>query len=490
MYDLIIKSGKIIDGTGSPSFLADIGIKDGKIVRIARWIEVTGDGAKVIDAKGLVVTPGFIDSHSHSDSSVLTLPDQKEKIEQGITTSIGGMCGFSQAPYATEVKETVLGSNIAVFAGHNTIRRSVMGMENRKPTESELEQMKELVRKNMESGALGLSFGLTYTPSGYADTEELIELAKVVGEYHGLVSAHIRNEGDHLIQATEEFIKVIRESGTRGIHSHHKAMWKENWGKVSHTLRMLEQANEEGVEIYCDAYPYTASHTSMGARFVPKEYHAFGLTKVLSDPEKRREIIEWNLQTFGEDLSWVLVASCSTYPEYEGLRIPEIARLRGQNGYEAVLDIIRDCNGAQACYFCVCEEDMEAVLAYPRSMICTDSDVAGQKTTYHPRLRASFPRVLGRYVRERRVTSLPEMIRKMTSMPATVYGLRGKGLIKEGFDADICIFDADKIIDRAEYADCTRKAEGLNYVLLNGQIVVEDAVYLGIRAGKVIDRDA
>ena len=493
MYDLVIKNGSIIDGTASPAYRADVAIKNGKIVTIARGIQ---GGKKVIDAKGLVVSPGFIDSHSHSDSAVLTWPDQREKIEQGITTSIAGQCGESVVPmdyFLDNAKNVPQGANIAIFVGHSDVRRAVMRDENRAPSEEELEKMKWYVRDAMEHGALGISFGLVYSPGCYADTEELIALAKVAGEYHGLVAAHIRNEGPRLIEATEEFIKVIKEAGVRGIHSHHKASMKENWGKVSHTLRLLEEANEQGVEIYCDVYPYVAWNTGLATTFIPKEYRSGGskgMIALLQDSKMRAEIKAKIIKARGEDdLSWALIAKCTNLPEYEGKRLPEIAALHGKDVYETIFDmIVQSNNSCNVCGFTMCEEDMETVLSYPRAMICTDSGVAGKESIYHPRLRGSFPRVLGRYVRERNVTFLPEMIRKMTSMPAAVYGLKGKGLIREGFDADICIFDPEKIIDRAEFVQCHARAEGLNYVILSGEVVVEDAVFNGKRLGKVILR--
>ncbi|MBQ8813759.1 MAG: D-aminoacylase [Lachnospiraceae bacterium] len=517
-YDLVIKNGRVIDGTGSPAYLADVAVKDGKIVRVGRGIE---GGEQEIDASGLVVTPGFIDSHSHSDSAILTYPDQVEKIEQGITTSIGGQCGSSPAPldrdtdmesqerigaYGRKVdvlrtmgsfletaKGVSQGSNIAVLVGQRAIRRAVMGMENRAPSKEELEKMKALLREGMEHGAIGISFGLIYPPGCYAKTEELIELAKVVGEYHGLVVAHIRDESGTLVQAVEEFISVIRASGTRGVISHHKSSMKENWGKVKHTLRMIDEANAEGVEVYCDVYPYSASSTSVSATFIPKELHAGGnegLMKLLSDPEARERIKADQLSRRGNDgLGWVQITRCTGYPQYEGLRVPEIARIHGKDVYDTIFDLIEKSNNAcNASYFTMCEEDIETVLAHPRAMIGTDAGVAGANKVYHPRLRGTFPRVLGRYVRERGVTTLPEMIRKMTSMPAAVYGLKSKGLLWEDFDADICIFDPDRIIDRAEYTDCGKRAEGLNYVILGGEIVVEDAVYSGKRNGGVILR--
>lgn len=514
MYDLIIKNGQILDGTGSPAYHADVAIKDGTIVRIARGLD---GAAQVIDATGLVVTPGFIDSHSHSDNAILTFPDQKEKVEQGITSVIGGQCGISLAPmsrdddpnepvgtYGTRAdvlgtmgrfldiaKNVPQGANIATFVGHAALRKAAMGLENRAPTPAELERMKELLRDAIRHGALGISLGLIYTPSCYAQTDELIELAKAAGECNALVAAHIRNERNTVAQATEEFHAILRASGARGIHSHHKAAQKENWGKVSHTLRMLDQANESGLDVYCDVYPYCASNTSLAARFIPKELHtngAQGIVRLLDDADNRRSIRQFCIERYGEDLSFTLIPSCNLFPDHPGLRIPELAEIHGKDPFDTLFDIIQSDPTCSAAYFTMCEEDVERVLAHPRAMICTDSSVAGNKSSYHPRLRASFPRVLGRYVRERKVTSLPEMIRKMTSMPAAVYGLTGKGLLVEGMDADICIFDPDTIIDRADFIDPTRKAEGLNYVLVGGQIVVEDAVYNGKRMGKVLLR--
>ena len=516
MYDLIIKNGYIIDGTGSRGFRADVAIKDGKIIKIARNIE---DGVKVIDAKGLTVTPGFIDSHSHSDSQVLTFSDMIEKIEQGITTSIGGQCGSTVAPvsvytkendyevgtygkasevyktygsYMNIAKDIKLGSNLMSFIGHSALRKAVMGNDNRKPTQEEMAKMKELLRDGMENGAIGLSFGLIYTPSCYAETDELIELAMVVKEYNGMLSAHIRNEGFTLIKAVEEFLEVIKATGLKAVFSHHKTCYKENWGKVSHTIRMIEEANKEGYDVYCDVYPYTASNTSLSATIIPQDLRATDnktLAAKLYDKELRKYAEDTYAQQRSKDLSSLQISNCPKFPQYEGKRINEIADERGQSHFDAAIDLICETeNHVNICNFSMCEEDVETVLKFERAMICTDSGVAGNANVYHPRLRGSFPRVLGKYVRERKVTSLHEMIRKMTSMPASVYGLPTKGLIREGFDADICIFDSEKIIDKAEYTACHQRCEGLNYVILSGEVVVEDAIYNGIKKGKVITK--
>ena len=490
-YDLVIKNGTLLDGSGAAGYTADLAVKDGKIACIGQGLE----GASVIDANGLTVTPGFIESHSHADNALPAFPDLTEKIEQGITTSIGGQCGNSPAPIEPFFEENgaaPLGSNLAVFMGHSSLRKAVMGSENREPTPQELEAMGEMLRRGIEAGALGLTFGLIYPPGCFSKTEELVYLAKVAAQAGGILAAHIRNESDELIEACEEFMTVIKASGARGVFSHHKAAYKQNWGKVHTTLRMIDEANAEGYDIYCDVYPYTASHTKLASRFVPKKYHSGG-SAVMAERLKKcavRAAIKQELQAqFGndEDYSWVLVTSCAAYPQYCGLRLDEIARRHGKDVYDTAFDLIADSvNQCSACYFSMCEEDLETVLAHPRSMICTDSSVRGNHTVYHPRLRGSFPRVLGRYVREQKVVSLPEMIRKMTSLPAAVYNLQGKGLLKVGYDADLCIFDAETIRDRADYTDCHRRAEGLQYVLLNGKIAVENALYNGTRAGKLL----
>ena len=497
MFDLLIKNGMILDGSGCDGYKADIGIRCGKIVAIDTNLS---DGKEVIDAEGLTVTPGFIDSHSHSDSTALPFPLQAEKAEQGITTSVAGQCGSTQYPkplddkilsmsiFMDMVEQTPQGSNLATFVGHRALRKSVMGMENRAPTPSEMEMMKGLLRTAMQAGVLGVSFGLIYTPSCYSKTDELIELAKVAGEMGGMISAHIRDERDHVIEAVEEFITIVKAANVRGVISHHKACQTQNHGKVNTTLAMIEKANREGCDIYCDVYPYIASATSLCATFVPQEYNNGQLTDHVQDPSLRAQFKEWNLRRFGPDLSWVQLLTCTAYPQYTGLRIDEAAALHGKDHYDTVFDIIAAQPACQAAFFSMCEKDVETVMAWDRAMICTDSGVAGKKTSYHPRLRGSFPRVLGRYVRQQQVTTLPEMIRKITSLPARVYGLSTKGRIAEGMDADLCIFDPDTILDRADFRDPHQRAEGLHFVIVNGVVAVENATANGICAGKLLRR--
>ena len=507
MFDLIIKNGTVIDGSGSAGFKADVAIQDGKIACVAENLE----GAKeVIDATGLVVTPGFIDCHSHSDMNIFSNPVQTEKGEQGITTSISGQCGQSLYPerkenpqsdaledrYVTfgqfmeKAKNTPQGSNEVTYIGHGKLRRTVVGMEKRKPTDAEMEDMKALLRDAMENGALGISFGLVYTPSCFAEKDELIELCKVVAEYNGIAAAHLRNEADTLVEAVEEFLDVLKTAKVRGVISHHKAMFKHNHGKVNTTLAMIQKAIDEGVDVVCDVYPYIASGTTLESRFIPDQYRqgADKLRAALSDPATVALIKEQNLKKWGADLSWVLVNVCPSHPEFLGKTMNEVAEILGMDTFDAVYQLLREDAGGVSCvFFAMSEEDVEKVMKFPRTMICTDSRAHGKAIQHHPRLRGSFPRALGVYVRERKVVSLEEMIRKMTSLPATFFGLTTKGFVKEGYDADLCVFDPEKIIDRCDFMDCLAHADGLNYVLVNGQIVAKDAYHTGACPGRVIN---
>lgn len=497
MYDILIKNGRVIDGTGSPAMQAQVAVKDGKIVKIARHI--CEEAKTVIDASGKVVTPGFTDSHSHSDYQFSSNPVQTEKVEQGITTSVAGQCGDSVCgangvEFLDNARGCQLGANMAMLIGHGSMRRAVFGTENREPTPEELAKMQDMMRQAMEHGALGVSFGLIYTPGCYAKTDELLAIAKVVGEYHGIAAIHLRSEGDRLTQAVNEFITIVRQSGVRGVISHHKAAGlTENWGKVHTTLRMIDRANEEGLELYADVYPYAAAATNFSSTFIPAADKTGGkeaMLKRLEDPEK---VAQWRNIFYSRyaDARWIMATRCPHAPEYEGLRVHEIAEKMGTDEFSAAMELIRlTKDEASAVFFSMCEEDVETVIAHPRVMICTDSGVTTTASTmYHPRLRGSFPRALGRYVREKGVVSLPEMIRKMTSMPAAVYGFQSKGLIREGFDGDICIFDPDTILDRADFTNPHLHAQGLDYVIVGGKIAAVNAVATGELGGTMLYRN-
>jgi len=495
MYDILIRNGLVLDGTGGPGLRAHVAVTDGKIVRVARVLE--GEAKTVIDAAGRVVTPGFIDSHSHSDGKFFTCPEQTEKVEQGITTVVGGhcggsVCGANAAEFLDGARGAQLGVNMALLIGHGTLRRAVMGADNRKPIHDELERMKGMLADAMEHGALGVSFGMIYAPGCFAQTDELVEMATVAARYGGVAAIHLRSEGPQLVRAVEEFIAVVRASGVRGIISHHKAAGlQENWGKVHTTMAMVEQANREGAEIYFDAYPYDAASSTFSGGFIPREWRSGGVQAMLArmeDPGQVEEI-KRNFYAKYPNMDWLMITSCPNAHEYDGLRVGEIAAMRGQDEFETALDLVRISNDAAKCvFFSMCEADVKAVLANPRTMIGTDGSVGMTGRSFHPRVRGAFPRAIGRYVRELGVVTLPEMIRKMTSMPAAVYGLSSKGLVWEGFDADLCIFDPDKLIDRADYTRPTLRCEGLDYVIVGGKVAAVDAVSTGQLGGTMLYR--
>lgn len=495
MFDLILKNGLILDGSGNEGYVADVAVKDGKLAAIG---ENLGESREVLDITGLAVSPGWIDSHSHSDNAMLTHPDMKEKIEQGITMAVTGQCGGSAAPskvYSTEafmaeMTQTPFGSGAVMLVGHNTLRTMVMQKEKRDPTPAELERMKALLAEAMDAGAIGMSFGLYYVPGCYSKTEEAISLAKVVAEKGGLLAAHIRNEADKLEEAVAEYLQIVKQSGCRAVISHHKAGGRKNWGKVKKTLQMVDEANAAGGDIYVDVYPYIASHTTLLSRFVPSRFHPAGTTsavKLLDDPEFCQQLKTWSVEQWGDKIDWALITKCVKIPELEGMTVSQAAAHLGfADEYEAVYHILRETGGAgNACFFSMCEADVEYVMAHPRAMICTDSSVAKGATKFHPRLRAAFPRALGCYARERQVVSVPEMIRKMTSLPAAVYGLSKKGHIAVGFDADLCVFDPETIGQTNDYVHCGLPNKGIAYVIADGKVVVQDGVYNGVRAARL-----
>ncbi len=514
MFDLLIKNGRVMDGTGSPSFAADVAVKNGKIAAVGFDL---GEALRVIDATGLLITPGFVDSHSHSDQSLFSNPEVLEKVEQGITTAIGGQCGSSACPakiseaedrflegvgkksevyanftgFVGAMKNVPFGANHALLIGAGNVRRMVMGMDQRAPTPEQMDQMKAYVREAMENGALGISFGLIYPPGCYFKEDEMVELAKVVAEYHGLAACHLRNEGKDVIRAQAEFISVLRRSGCRGVHSHLKSFGSpDSRGQVKILLENIDRANAEGVEMYFDVYPYIASHTTLSVRLVPD--CGRDLLSRLADPEEREKIRLWNKnETWWKgDLSGILIASCAAHPEYEGKFISELAREHGVEEIDIALDMILESkNKCTACFFTMDEADVEMALSHPRGMICTDSRVASGRTVFHPRLKASFPRALARYTRREGLPSLEEMVRKMTSLPAKVYGLSTKGILRVGMDADLCVFDPEALEDKATFAKPDQRCVGFNFVIVGGSLAAEGAVSTEMKKGKLLLRE-
>ncbi len=523
MLDLLIKNARIVDGTGMPAYYSHVGIREGKIALIAPVIRE--EAVQVIDAAGLTLTPGFIDSHSHDDMIMETVPACPHKLEQGITTQIVGMCGHSAAPLSETYYEEGLrimralcangicedqpsradfptylarlrpdfGTNMGFHIGHGTVRTAVMGFAPRKPTPEELEQMKDHVRAAMEAGALGISFGMIYTPGTFADTEEMTELCRVAAEYGGDMTIHMRSESARLVEAVEEVLTVVRATGIRCVISHHKVGGPVNWGKVHHTLRMIDRINEEGYTVFVDQYPYSASSTGLASE-IPSQYLALPkaeLKALLADPAGRREVVA--AMEAGRDpntvYSHLMIGASKAYPRYSGLMVPEAAALHGKGRADTILDVlVADDFASSEISFGMCEEDVEYVMAHPRVMVGTDGLWYPDALGAHPRAFASFPRVLGHYVRRRNVMTFEEAIRRMTSMPAALYGLNTKGMIRVGLDADLCLLDPDTIIDAADFKHWNARCPGLRHVFVAGQPVVTDSVHDGRLLGKKLLR--
>jgi len=524
-FDLVIKNGKIVDGTGNPWFKADIGIKNGKIVKIGRIDE--SQGQEVINAENLVVAPGFIDMHAHDDLIFFDDLFNKPKLYQGVTTVVCGNCGISPAPVNRKTLDVLksyidilskrvsfewitygdylrkledlgsLGTNFIGLVGHGTLRIAVMGMEARDPSQEELEEMKNLLAKSLEDGAFGMSTGLIYPPGCYSKTEEIIELSRVVSKYGGYYATHMRNESNAVLESITEAIRIGREAGVPVEISHLKVTGKPNWGKALEMLKLIERAREEGIDVTADAYPYTAGSTYL-ASILPPWAHEGGEEKLkerCKDPKTRaklREFIEkrddW--ENFVKQAGWdgIIIAYSPSHPEFEGKSIVEIAKLMQKDPYDVVFDIIaEDGLKAMMIIFVMNESDVEKIISHPYVMIGTDGlDIGVGKP--HPRAYGTFPRVLKVYVKEKGLITLEEAIRKMTSLPAQKLKLRDRGLIREGFWADIVIFDPKLISDEATYKEPRRKPKGIKYVIVNGVVEVEDGELTGKRGGRVLRR--
>jgi len=519
MYDILLKNGRIIDGSGTPSYYGDIAIENGLICKIGNIDEKTHT---LFDANGLVIAPGFIDTHSHSDLFLIHEPDAKAKIMQGITTEIIGQDGLGEAPiredlkiewrkylsglngdppiewtwnnigeYLNKVQEAKPSVNVASLVGHGNLRLLAMGMDDRPPSIQEMSIMKELLSESLEEGAIGLSTGLIYAPCVYSNASELSELCKVSADHGGVFVVHMRNEGDQLLESIDEVLGIGKESGVHVHISHFKSGGKANWGKSKDSLNKLDEATNQGIKVSFDQYPYTAGSTFLSS-LLPIWVHEGGVEEQLlrlRDPEIRSKILsEMNerAQT-SRDTGWenVLVTYVASDKNkvYEGLSISAIAKKRKKSEIDSLIDIVlEEANQASMASFTMSEEDVERIMSHPLGMICTDGLLLG---TPHPRAYGSFPRVLGRYVRKGSVI-LEEVVRKMTSYPAYVFKLKKRGMLKTGYHADITIFNADTITDTATYKEPRQYPKGVHYVLVNGRITVKNGKYTGERAGRVL----
>lgn len=522
-FDILILNGSICDGTGAAPFQADLGISNGKIVAIGALQNRTA--GKKIDAKDKIVAPGFIDIHSHSDTNLLVDGRAMSKILQGVTTEVVGQDGGSVAPvknewrerrnerlqeryglavnwvdfrgYFDQIRQQAISVNLMSMIGAGTLRAYVIGEENRPATEEELRQMQKLIRECQQQGARHLSSGLEYTPGSFASTEELGALASALAA-GGIYSSHIRNEDDRLEDAIREAIKIA-EIGKCGLNiSHLKAQGQRNWHKLDSVFAMLEAARNGGMRVTCDRYPYVAYSTGLANLFPIWAQEGGSDTFVvrLQAPEHAAQIRQYVLDKVSALGSWdsVLISGLSgeKFASFVGRRMGELAQELGREPYELLLEIMIDQNGGGGMVgFGMSEENTKRILAYPFSIIASDGSartVEGPLSSGnpHPRNYGTFPRVLGYYVREQKALSLSEAIRKMTSLPAQVVGIQDRGKLTEGFWADVTIFDPNTVIDRANFADPKQYPIGIEQVIVNGKIVVQNGEHSGAKPGMVI----
>jgi N-acyl-D-amino-acid deacylase len=520
----------VVEGTGSPWFRADVGIVADKIAKIGLLADASTK--QIIDASGKVVCPGFIDAHSHSDTTILVNPRAESKVRQGVTTEVIGNCGSSAAPindllrermeastpslkqvgvrpkwstmgeYLENLKSRGIAVNIAALVGHGNIRAMVLGFDRGEPTRQELRRMSQIAARAIQDGAVGLSTGLIYPPGSYAKTKEIIQLAKVVSQLGGIYTSHIRGEGETLFQAVKEAITIGEEASISVQISHHKAAGRSNWGKVKRTLRMIRQARNSGVDVTCDVYPYVASSFSLSA-MLPPWVHEGGLSASmarLKDPLTRRRVRHDMIAGVGDWMSplksagWneTVISSSPHHLTYEGLTVSEAAKKAKKDPFEFTFELLIQENLApRVVRFGIKEDDVRTVLSYSDTMIGSDGSclapygpLGGGKP--HPRNYGTFPRVIAQYVRRTKLLRLEEAIRRMTSLPAQRFKLQGRGIVRTAMYADLCVFDPSKIQDTATYSRPHQYPKGITYVIVNGQVVVRNGNHTGKLPGKSI----
>src|SRR5216684_3341260 len=498
-FDVLIQHARIVDGSGNPWYNGDIGIRGDSIVAIGR---LDGSPAKLtIDAHGLTVAPGFIDIHTHARRGIFEDPSAQNYIRQGVTTLIEGNDGSSPlplAPFFEKLGAVHMAPNFGSFVGQGSIRQQVLGLENRKATREEIDRMKEIAKQAMQDGALGLSSGLFYVPGNFTPTEEVIEIAKVVAGFGGMYISHMRDEAAGVADSVRETIRIGEEGGLPTQVTHHKIIGQENWGRSVETLRLVEEARARGVDATIDAYPYTASSTGTGALF-PQWSLAGGqkaLLERLSAPEQRTRITAEIVRRIqvdrgGGDPKNIVMASCSFDPSLAGKSLADITAARGRpvnfdTAAETAIEI-QQKGGCSAVFHAINEEDVERILRSPYTMIGSDGEIPQfGKGAPHPRSYGTFARVLARYVRDRKVLTLEDAVRKMSGYPAERLRLLDRGLLRPGMKADIVIFDPAKVQDKADFANPHQYAEGFREVIVNGEVVISGGQLTKARPGRII----
>jgi N-acyl-D-amino-acid deacylase len=540
MFDIVIRNGSVVDGSGKRRFQADIAIKNGRITDIAPQIE--SEAQAFINAKGNAVSPGFIDMHSHSDFTLLVHPEAESKVRQGVTTELVGNCGGSPAPvpdkhfddfmqymvglgnlyknvltpqdwnwktmtqFSDELETSGIALNVAPLVGHSTLRCGVMGYNSGPPTPEELNQMKRLLEKELDQGAFGMSAGLIYHPGAFANRDELAQLAAIIRSYEGVFTVHMRSEGNNLLEAIDEAIYVGEKSGASVEISHLKCELPVNWGNASTALNRINQARDKGYRIDFDQYPYRAYQTGLLEIFPTwaKEHGADRMITVLRDQKLRHKVIkdmtqppyDWENPMDGLDWDHIHLNGFNRQRNQvlEGLTVAQIAEQLSTEPLEAIFRLFTEERGALSMIvFSMDEDEVIEIMQHPAGMIGSDGcSVAPYGPTgtrkVHPRFYGTFPRVLGRYVREKKVLSLEQAVHKMTGLPARKLQFSDRGLLKKGFQADIVVFDENLIADTATFENPHQYPAGIHFVLVNGQVVISNGEHTGKLPGKFLKR--
>ena len=493
-YDLVLRNARIVDGTGNPWFRGSIGIKDGRIAKIGT-ID-SAEGASTLDAKGMIVAPGFIDVHVHTED-IFDNPLAENFVRMGVTSVVTGNCGGSSGnigEFLGRFGSKPLAVNLATLIGHGTVRSAIMGLDARDPTADEQRRMDEMVERAMRDGAVGLSTGLIYIPGTFSKTEEVVSLARVAAKYNGIYASHIRDEGNGVVDAINEAINIGEQAGMPVDISHFKISSKALWGQSPKTIGLVEDARKRGLQVTVDEYAYTASSTSLDSR-IPSWAIAGGRAegrKRIADPATRKKIVDAMKADLKKkhfkDYSFAYVASYRADPTYNGKNIAEITELaRGNKKVDAQIDQILemyDKGGASMVYRVMSEDDVQRIMQQPFTMIASDSGVRRFNAGVpHPRGYGNNARVLGRYVRELKTIGLEDAIRKMTSLPAQTFRLNDRGLLRPGYAADIVIFDENTIADKATFDAPHQYPVGIANVLVNGKVVFDGAAMTNATPG-------
>lgn len=499
-YDLVIRNGRIVDGTGSPWYLADVAIRGDAVVRIARRID--DPATLTIDAHGHVVAPGFIDIHTHARREILNVPTADNYIRQGVTTLIEGPDGSSPVPlkpFLEQVAAARIAPNFGTFIGQGSVREAAIGTINRTASTEELEQMRAIVRQGMDEGALGLSSGLFYVPGTFTPTAEVVELAKVAGAMGGIYISHMREEASRVVESVRETIEIGEKGGLPTQVTHHKIIGKANWGKSVETLRLIDAARARGIDATLDVYPYTASATNIASALLPAWALEGGRDATLArlkDPAARAKIKAETVRILrdergGGDPQNVQIARCEWDMSLSGKRLGDVTRERGltvslDTAADTAMWIVErgNCGGI---FHAIDERDLQRILRHPAAMVGSDGDVqVFGRANPHPRSYGTFARVLGRYVRELGILSLEDAVRKMSSFPAQRLGLVDRGVLREGMKADVAIFDPATVRDLATFEQPHQYAQGVTHVIVNGQVVFEEGRMTAARPGRIL----